>query len=284
MTTTSINRGWTMQRKRIVRRALRSDPGQEYYVYVPSGGGQGAPIFISVHGISRNAREQARLFSTHAEHHGAVLIAPHFTAERHPDYQRLGRVGHGLRADAALNAIIEEVSLSTGASAGQVYLFGYSGGAQFAHRYMMAYPHRVARCVVASAGWYTFPDVKRRFPYGLRPNKGLPGVQFDPEEFLLIPVTVLVGEHDTTNGGLRRGKRIDQQQGETRVERALNWVEAMRVAAATFQMPPLVAFDTLGNGGHSFRYLMKNCQLGEKVFKSLFEWSTEVSASESHGS
>ena len=30
------------------------------------------------------------------------------------------------------------------------HLFGFSGGAQFAHRYVMAYPHRVASAVFAS--------------------------------------------------------------------------------------------------------------------------------------
>jgi poly(3-hydroxybutyrate) depolymerase len=264
------NRSEPLQKKTVVRRVLRTDPGQEYFVAVPSAGGHGAPLFVAVHGISRNAIEQAKMFSSFCEANGVVLVAPHFSAEKHSDYQRLGRAGRGDRADVVLNSIIEETSWLTGASTTQVYLFGYSGGAQFAHRYLMAYPHRVARAVIASAGWYTFPDRGKRFPYGIRPNRHLPSVRFDPEEFLRVPVAVLVGELDTTSVGLRRTARVDRQQGETRVERARNWVEAMQAAARAYRLDPQVSFEQMPGGDHSFKDLMKQSQLGERVFQALF--------------
>ena len=158
-------------RKRLLRRVLTSDPGQEYMVYVPSSGGHDAPVVVSVHGISRKADEHARLLSAYCEIHRAVLVAPLFDADQHPDYQRLGREGRGKRADLALNQMISEVAAATGAQADRFHLFGFSGGAQFAHRYTMAHPHRVARAVFASAGWYTMPDPTKRFPRGIRPSR-----------------------------------------------------------------------------------------------------------------
>jgi pimeloyl-ACP methyl ester carboxylesterase len=253
-----------------LRRVLQSDPGQEYFVYIPSSGGHGAPLLVAVHGVSGNAKEQARLFSEYCEAYGVVLMAPHFAAEQHGDYQRLGRSGRGDRADVALDAIVEEVAWLTGASTAEIHLFGYSGGAQFAHRYTLAHPHRVARAVIASAGWYTFPDRRRRYPYGIRPSKDLPGVSFDPEEFLRVPITVVVGELDTTSEGVRRTEKLDQQQGETRVERARNWVAAMREAAAAHQLKPLVTFEQVVGGSHSFELAMKRDGLGDRVFASLF--------------
>jgi dienelactone hydrolase len=265
------NKRWSLPVHRVVRRVLHADPGQEYFVYVPKSGGEGAPLLVAVHGISRNAREVATLFSKHAESHGVVLVAPVFSAERSGDYQRLGRKGRGNRADQALEAIVEEVALLTGAQASEFYLFGYSGGAQFAHRYSMANPHRVARAAVAAAGWYSFPDARERFPYGIAPNRDLPGVRFDPEEFLRVPITVLVGDDDTSDDGVRRTARVDRQQGETRVERARNWVAAMQAAAQAYRLPSLVSCETIPGGGHSFATLMKEKHLGAAVFRALFE-------------
>jgi pimeloyl-ACP methyl ester carboxylesterase len=252
-----------------VGRVLQADPAQEYFVYVPRAVGPETRLFVAVHGISRNAREQATLFSRYCDPFDAILIAPHFPAERYVDYQRLGRLGRGTRADVALDAIVEEVGWLTGASTMQFHLFGYSGGAQFAHRYTMAYPHRVARAVVASAGWYTFPDVRRRFPHGIAPSRKLPNVRFDAEAFLRVPIAVIVGDEDTTSQGVRRSAKLDRQQGETRVERAHNWVAAMKAAAAAYRLPPLASFVSI-TGGHSFAGLMEHGRLGDTVFQALF--------------
>jgi poly(3-hydroxybutyrate) depolymerase len=258
------------RKKRVVRRVLTSDPGQEYFVYVPRSGGKKAPLFVAVHGISRNAPEHADWFSRHAEDYGVVLVAPLFSKERNSDYQRLGRTGRGTRADETLQAIVEEAVLLTGASGTQIHLFGYSGGAQFAHRYAMAYPHRIARAVVVSAGWYTFPDRKERYPYGIRHSDRIPRLRFDPEEFLRVPVAVMVGERDDARDGVRQTARVDRQQGSTRTERARRWVEAMQAAAAAYQLESHVTFEEIPGGTHSFKQLMQECQLGERVFRALF--------------
>lgn len=255
---------------RLQRLTLRSDPRQEYYLYVPAGGGHGARVFITMHGISKNAREHATLFSRYAESYGVVLVAPLFTGERFRDYQRLGREGHGARADSALEAILQEVGASTGASTAKVYLFGFSGGAQFTHRYTMAHPERVARAVVASAGWYTFPDSTLDYPHGIKPGADLPGVRFDPEAFLRIPIAVFVGDRDSTSASMRHDEVVDTQQGTTRFDRARNWVDAMRAAASARHIAPQVSYQMVPGIHHSFRQFMEQGGLGEKTFVALF--------------
>jgi pimeloyl-ACP methyl ester carboxylesterase len=260
---------WTLPGGKVHRRVLRSNPAQEYFVYVPFRGGTNEPVLVTVHGQSRNAKEQAELFSEYCEALGVVLVVPHFPADVYPDYQRLGR--RGSRADLALNAIVEEAGLLTGASVERIYLFGFSGGAQFAHRYAMAFPDRVASAVCVAAGWYTFPDARRRFPYGIRPRADLPGVRFDPEEFLRVPMTVIIGENDTEqDGGLRRSDKLDEQQGVNRVERARNWVAAMQAAAVAYRMESLVTFGEAPDACHSFRRFMHVAQLGDLVMRRLF--------------
>jgi dienelactone hydrolase len=266
----------------VIRRALQDDPAHEYFVYLPGGAGAGAPVFVGVHGISRNADELVRLFAPYCEKANVVLAAPFFSQGHSSDYQRLGRSGRGPRADLALHSILEEIAWMTGADTSRVHLFGFSGGAQFAHRYTMAYPHRVAAAVISAAGWYTFPDPRRRYPYGIRASRDLPGVRFDPEEFLRVPITAMVGDRDTSTSDLRSTPRV-ARQGVDRVERARNWVEAMRAAAKACRLEPLVSFEPIPGGDHSFKGLMDGGRLGERVFAALFKDVRPTATGDGHG-
>src|SRR5262245_5041048 len=102
-------RRWSLPAKKLHRVVSRKDPRREYFIYVPSSGGKEAPVFVAVHGISRNVADHASRFSLHCEEHGVVMVAPHFQEGKWGDYQRLGREGRGPRADQALDGILEEV-------------------------------------------------------------------------------------------------------------------------------------------------------------------------------
>jgi pimeloyl-ACP methyl ester carboxylesterase len=256
--------------QQVLRRSLRAEPDQEYFLYIPGRGGQGAPLFVAVHGISRNAPEHAGLFADYAEKHGVVLLAPYFTASGNDDYQRLGRAGRGPRADLALDRMIDEAGELTGATTGKIYLFGFSGGAQFAHRYAMAHPDRIERVVVAAAGWYTFPDAAVAYPYGIGPSPDFRDVRFDPDRFLRVPIAVFVGEDDVGDENVRRNPDVDRQQGVTRLERARNWVAAMRAAAAARGIEPRIEFESVPGIHHSFAQFMREGGLGDRVFAALF--------------
>lgn len=275
--------GQVLPTQEVIQLISRFDREQRYFIYVPASGGEKAPVFVTVHGLSRNAREHAELFAPHCEEHGVVLIAPIFTAEDTRDYQRLGRVGRGGRADVILESILEEVSLTTGADVSSIQLFGFSGGAQFAHRFTMARPHRVARAVIAAAGWYTFPDSEKRYPYGIRASRDLPDVRFDPEEFLRVPITVIVGDQDVTTEDLRKSDRVNEQQGTNRFQRARNWVGAMKGAALAHHLDPLVTFEAIPGGDHTFATLMKTGGLGTRVFTALFGAFVASASERDHG-
>lgn len=275
--------GWSLPSRRVLRRVLQADPMQEYLLYVPDSGTSQAPIFVAVHGLACNPHDLARVFSAYCEQAGVVMLAPIFTTEQHGDYQRLGRVGRGVRADIALDRCVAEVVTLTNADAGQLHLFGYSGGAQFIHRYLMAHPHRVAGAAAASAGWYTFPDRQVRFPYGVRPQRRLPGVNFNPEEFLRVPITVLVGRDDVNGEHLRSTERVNRQQGKTRVDRARNWVAAMRATAQAYGYEPRVSCVEVPEVDHSFTKFCERGALPERVFAALFPGRAGSSAEFSVG-
>lgn len=261
---------WSLPRGRVLVRALRNDPMQDYLIYVPESAKRGSPVLVSVHGVSGNAREQAGVFAKLCDAHGVVLLVPVFNQEQHKGYQRLGRRGRSNRADLLLQRFLVEVTSLCGADVAQVYLFGFSAGAQFAHRYLMAHPHRVSRAVVAAAGWYTMPTNDRPFPYGIRPNRRLAGVSFNPEAFLRVPVEVLIGTEDVGSNKVRSTERLDAQQGKTRLERARRWVEAMRAAAQAHGLPPRTQLSEVLGIGHSFREFCDRGELVRRVERALF--------------
>lgn len=198
----------------------------ELLAHVPRSDGP-FEVLVAVHGISRNAEEIFRAFSAVAGER-LIVLAPHFDATGFPDYQRLGLRGRGLRADLVLDAALERFEATSGYSMRRFHLFGFSGGAQFAHRYAMHYPHRIASLHVASAGWYTFPDPAEPWPYGLGGRNPAHAVATQLPHFRAVPKTVYVGGQDTERDpALRTGARIDRQQGRNRVERARNWAAAV---------------------------------------------------------
>ncbi|MDZ4261605.1 MAG: hypothetical protein U1B30_04635 [Pseudomonadota bacterium] len=260
---------------RVVKRRLGSDPSQRYYLYVPHHCPVDAPLLVSVHGISRNARKHIRRFVGLAERYGVVVVAPLFEQERYPDYQRLGLVGE--RADLMLKKIVAEVERLTAANSRQLYLFGYSGGGQFVHRYAMAHPAEVAAVAIGAAGWYTFPDPERRFPHGLRAHSRLPDLVFNPEAFLRIPVCVLVGEADTVrDAALRQGARIDRRQGYSRFERGQRWIEAMTALSQQYGLATEFRFVALSDADHSFTRSVRSGGMDEQLFSYLFGSAPEV--------
>jgi pimeloyl-ACP methyl ester carboxylesterase len=255
----------------VLRRAVSGDPPLEAYVYLPRTLAPQAPVIAIVHGISELPRQHVECFAPLAERQGAILVAPHFARPRFRDYQRLGRGSRGARADRALERLVEEIARETHARAGRFFLFGYSGGGQFAHRYAMAHPQRAAAAVVASAGWYTFPDAERFYPRGIRDRGDLAGVRFEPDAFLRVPLLVTVGARDVErDASLRQSEALDREQGRSRVERAERWVEAMQAAARERGLPPAAVLRRLEDVGHSFEDNAGRGALAEIAFEHFF--------------
>lgn len=239
-----------------------------YYLYVPAAGARGARIVVAVHGIGANAAEQVLLLAPLAERHGVVLVAPCFTNPPYRGYQRLGTPD--LRADRALERVVAEAARLTRADGSRVFLIGHSGGAQFVHRHAMAHPTRVAAAVVVAAGWYTYPDPKLPFPWGIAPTPRLPDLRFDAEALLRVPMLVAAGEWDVERDpGLRTGSEIDRRQGPHRLERARRFVAVMRRTAHEAGLPARVSFRPLARTHHSFLASVHRGGLAELAFAFL---------------
>ena len=262
----------TPTRPGLARHVLESDPVVSYLLHVPSVRSDEPRMVVSIHGASRNVDVQARLLSAYAEMHGAVLVVPYFSATAFGDYAKLGRIGRGKRADLALHHIVTDAAARTGVSADRIHLFGFSSGAQFAHRYAMAYPQRVAFAVIANAGRFTMPDPAQKFPRGIRSTSKLPGLLFDPEAFLRVPMKVFVGKRD--DGGTTLPRRSSRPDRETtralRAERARQWVAAMNEAGRERELDLQIDCEELPDRIRSFRSSVLRAGLAERAFETMF--------------
>lgn len=232
-----------------------------YYAYVPMRVEDRAtlPLAVGIHGISRDAKEMAEQLLPEAQSRNFALLAPYFDPAEYQDYQRLGRRGRGGRADLALFQALRQLEIDADREFRPIYLIGFSGGAQFAHRFVMAYPGLVGAATIASAGWYTYPAPRRRYPTGLRVNGELTGVRLEPSQFLRVPMLVTVGVEDTMrDASVRTNVRLDERQGRNRVERARRFHQAMGEAAATRGIESQTRLIELPNAGHSFCECVEN--------------------------
>ncbi len=219
-------------------------------------------------GVSRHWQQQVAAFIPACERLGVTLLSPGMGGSVRAGYRSIGRQEN--RADVFLHDCLREVSLLTGLDATRFRLFGHSSGAQFAHRYLMAHPHRVESAVIAGARWYTFPDTKRKFPFGIRSTKRLPDIAFNPEQYLRVRVTVLEGTRDTEEEVFRNSEEISAQQGKHRLERARHWVAAMKAQAQAHAMPSMIELNEIDGVDHHFGPLCREGRLIQRVFWSLF--------------
>lgn len=266
-----------------LHRVSGSARSPDYYLYLPRKPEGREPVLVSVHGVSRNALEHIELLHRFADRYGVVLVAPLFTATAFRDYQRLGRKGRGPRADLALIRVLNEIDMTTGIDTSKVAMFGFSGGAQFVHRFSYAHSQRVRSLVLGSAGWYTMPDLSMPYPYGTADARGLDAVRFNVAAAARVPTLVVVGGDDDREDDeeLNRSRIVLQSQGRHRLERARAWTAAMNAVAAQHGTPGGAELLVLPGVGHSFRDAVLEGGLGHRLFEHC---CTATSTSESQAS
>lgn len=247
---------------------LPGPPVRRFFLYRPSTLREGSPILASIHGIARNAAAHAYRLTEFSELYGVPILAPYFSKDEYGQYQQLEDRRLCVRSDHALLAMIDAVGTLANSDGSRLLLFGYSGGAQFAHRFAMLHPDRVVSAALASAGWYTMPDAETQYPAGLDAQ----GWSFErplaPEQFLKVPFHVSVGELDVLRDeSLRKSKGLDRDQGLTRVDRAHRWTKSMAEAAsrAWFSSDPTIKL--LRGVGHDFGASIERAGLAEWAFE-----------------
>ena len=251
----------------------RSRPRLEYHLYRPKSQAATHRVLVSIHGVSRNAEEHIELFRELADDYGVMLVAPVFSAKGYRDYQRLGRKGLGPRADLALIRLLNEIASYTGTDTGRVDLFGFSGGAQFVHRFAFVHGPRVRCIALGAAGCYTMPDPSLSYPYGTADAEGLDTARLNVIAAARLQTLVMVGELDDREDDeeLNRTRIVRETQGRHRIERARAWTDAMNAVADRAGFPASVRMLLLPGVGHSFERSVRHGGLGNHLFRHCYE-------------
>lgn len=252
-----------LARGRITALSRQGAREPEALVYSPTSLVSGRPALVCVHGIQRNVLELAVRFAPLADELGRALLLPFFSTRRGRGYQRLRGRRVRRHPEARLHQALDRLGELAPVDLERFDLFGYSGGAQFAHRYALVHPTRVRTLVCASAGWYTFPDESTPWPYGLAIGRRDRRLEPDLGAFLDLRTHVVVGAEDRgRDDSLNADARIDALQGETRVERARRYVDALRESARAHGRASRVTLQVLPGCGHSFE---QNVRAGRLV-------------------
>lgn len=212
--------------------ACRHDTRFSYCLYVPTSfeaGSADHALVVAVHGSSRTATEFRDSLAAFAEAHRCVVLAPLFPVGVMGDENGDGfkyLIERTIRYDEVLLHMAAEAGARLGAAWHRFFLFGFSGGAQFANRFLLVHPGRLWGASIAAPGSVTLLDEARGYWVGTADIEAVFGIALDIEALRTVPVQVIVGEDDTDTWeieyvpgqpGYRDGIN---DAGRTRIERS----------------------------------------------------------------
>lgn len=124
-------------------KTLQSDSKQKYILQLPIcyNSKNRYSLFIAIHWLNGTARQQINEWKFLANKNKYILLCPQFAE----GYQKL-RNNEG----AKLIEIISEVEKEFSINREKIFLVGFSGGAQFAHRFVYKHPFVKAACILAT--------------------------------------------------------------------------------------------------------------------------------------
>ncbi|MDP4826375.1 MAG: hypothetical protein NWR73_01715 [Flavobacteriales bacterium] len=210
-----------------------ADKSIEVYYHIPENADINSPILITLHGDDRSGAYSRNAFIEKANLLNFIVLSPQFSEDDFPGGDAYNLCNIFYDGDNPTPASLNDQSLwtfmvfdpifdyfkeLTGNNATKYDLFGFSAGAQVAHRLLIFNPNaKLNRIVAASAGWYTVPnDVI--FPYGLFVS---PAETADLTPVFNAQLKIIVGsnDNDPDSPGLRHNEFADAQ-GLTRLDRA----------------------------------------------------------------
>ncbi|WP_010139009.1 hypothetical protein [Oceanicola sp. S124] len=233
----------------------------------------GAPLVIAAHGSDRDLRGLVEGLGMEGD---VTLLAPVFPAriggeDTGDDYKFL--TGGGADYLALMDAILADALSRLPAAPARTWLFGFSGGAQFAQRYALFRAARLDGLILAAPGGVTLlrPDVDW-WP-GLAGAEAAVGASPDLAGMARLRTAILIGAEDRAAGlvdrapGTRFGAARAGLAGASRQERA----RALHDDLAAHGTP--VIFTEIPGVGHRL------APCAEAAAQILRDWLNEEKAS-----
>lgn len=183
--------------------ACQADQRFSYCLYVPkSYRPQGPPLklVVFVHGTGRNPFAYRDAASAFADEHHCLILCPLFPCgipePRSTENYKFVSF-KGIRFDLLLLSMIDEVAAIYRLDARRFDLFGFSGGAHFAHRFFYVHPERLAAVAVDAPGVVTLLDFDRDWWCGVRNFSSIFAKELNLEAMRAVAVQTIVGSEDT---------------------------------------------------------------------------------------
>lgn len=212
--------------------ACRFDRRFSYGVYVPDTYTRERAgdfrILVAVHGSERAPETARALCMQLADDTGCIVLAPLFPVAMTDDEELHNYIFlhyRGIRYDRILLAMVDEVSARFGLAAHRFWLAGFSGGGQFAHRFMYLHASQLAAVSVGAPGIVNTLGEEHDWFVGVRDVASVFGQAVDRAGLCGLPVQVVVGGEDIGTDIVVRPPDVLYQAGvndtgATRVERA----------------------------------------------------------------
>ena len=217
--------------------ACQADQRFSYCLYVPEQIRAGCSLLVVVHGSRRTPEKYRDLLADFAEQQGVVVLCPLFPVgipvpEETGGYKFLRQMG--VEYDRILLAMVDEVGARLPVETGRFLMHGFSGGGQFAQRFLYLYPERLAGLSVGAPGLVTLPDQQRPWWTGIGDLESLFGINVDFDTIARVPVQLIVGDDDretdeiTLDSCNRYWMSGANDAGADRVERCKTLARALR--------------------------------------------------------
>jgi len=206
----------------------------DLFVHLPPDAAKHQPlrVLVALHGMGGRGDDFARGLIADADRHGWVLVAPTMRYGNWTDLTELTK--DDLKYSRMLRDTLSQLPQKLGLKLRQhVLIYGFSRGAQLAHRFALFYPARVETVAAFSAGTYTLPTEKKSktteplpLPYGVGDLQQQIGQSCDWTQLKKISFWLGVGANDNRSDDVPRV--FDPYVGRNRVERARAFEEALK--------------------------------------------------------
>ena len=176
--------------------AYSADPRFSYCLFVPD---EIRRICVYVHGTYRDAAFYRDQLADFARRNQILLVCPLFPAglidPLDVENYKILRY-RDIRFDRILLGMVDEIRQRYAAPGERFMLGGFSGGAQFAHRFAYFYPDRLTALSLAAPGRVTLLDELLNWWSGIGDAEQLFGRAIDILSLRMLPIQLLVGEDD----------------------------------------------------------------------------------------
>lgn len=166
----------------------------------------------------------------------------------------------GIRYDEILFAMVDEVAGKYRLTSRNFLLFGFSGGAHFAHRMFILHPRRLRAVSIGAPGLVTLIDPRRPWWVGTADIGEKFGVPLDLAAMRRVPVQMVIGAQDTDTWEITLDERSQwwlpgaNDAGVTRLDRIATLRKNFESHGIAVQL------DYVSGAGHVGRLLLPKVQ------------------------